>query len=377
MSKKKVILNSLLLAVICVMTFFGATYFFGNYAGAFQTKVWLDKESDIDFNEEVVLNFSDNMIINNFSNYVEISPKEKATYTWENSNKTLKIKPVDGWKINEEYKIDIKGLKSIFLVSANREITFSTVKYPRVVEFYPKDGAEDVIIDIEGPGSIEFDKSLEDFNLKVRVSPSKKLAYNLNNEKDKISFTFENGYEKGQIYKIILSIKHKKENQKEFKEIYSSSFQSESPPPEEWGKDFTARLDQARKFTKAKISEGKYIDINLAIQVMTIFENGQAVDSFLISSGKRGMDTPKGNFSIINKHPRPWSRQYGLFMPYWMAIVPSGKYGIHELPEWPGGYKEGQNHLGTPVSHGCMRLGVGSAERVYNWAEIGTPVVIY
>jgi lipoprotein-anchoring transpeptidase ErfK/SrfK len=97
----------------------------------------------------------------------------------------------------------------------------------------------------------------------------------------------------------------------------------------------------------------------------------------MISSGKRGMDTPKGSFQIRNKFPRAWSKKYGLFMPYWMAIVPSGQFGIHELPEWPGGYKEGQNHLGTPVSHGCVRLGVGPAKIVYDWAEIGTAVIVH
>ncbi len=89
------------------------------------------------------------------------------------------------------------------------------------------------------------------------------------------------------------------------------------------------------------------------------------------------MDTPRGEFKVSNKHPRPWSKQYGLYMPYWMAIMSSGKYGIHELPEWPSGYKEGENHLGTPVSHGCVRLGVGAAKRVYEWAEIGTPIIIH
>jgi hypothetical protein len=66
-----------------------------------------------------------------------------------------------------------------------------------------------------------------------------------------------------------------------------------------------------------------------------------------------------------------------LYMPYWMAITPDGKYGIHELPEWPGGYKEGANHLGRPVSHGCVRLGVGAAKTVYEWASEGTTVVVH
>jgi len=59
-----------------------------------------------------------------------------------------------------------------------------------------------------------------------------------------------------------------------------------------------------------------------------------------------------------------------------MAFVGS-KYGLHELPEWANGYKEGQNHLGIPVSHGCVRLGIGDAAQVYNWAEVGTPVYIH
>ena len=159
--------------------------------------------------------------------------------------------------------------------------------------------------------------------------------------------------------------------------MYSGYFETLPPAPETWEKDFALRLDQARRFTRPKISQGKYIDINLSVQIMSIFQDGKLVDSFLISSGKRGMDTPKGTHQIYNKSLRTWSKQYGLYMPYWMAIFPSGKYGLHELPEWPGGYKEGANHLGIPVSHGCVRLGVGAAEKVYNFADIGTPVVVY
>ena len=110
---------------------------------------------------------------------------------------------------------------------------------------------------------------------------------------------------------------------------------------------------------------------------MVLFQDGVPVESYLVSSGKRGMDTPKGEFAIQNKAPRPWSKTYGLYMPYWMAFTADGKYGIHELPEWPGGYKEGANHLGRPVSHGCIRLGVGHAKQVYEWADIGTTLIIH
>ncbi|MBT4723084.1 L,D-transpeptidase family protein [Candidatus Falkowbacteria bacterium] len=119
----------------------------------------------------------------------------------------------------------------------------------------------------------------------------------------------------------------------------------------------------------------KYIDIDLSDQILSQYQNGRLVSAHQISSGRKGMETPQGEFSIFQKNPRAYSASYGLYMPFWMSFKPS--YGLHELPEWPNGYKEGEDHLGIPVSHGCVRLGVGAAESVYNWAPIGTKVLIH
>lgn len=96
--------------------------------------------------------------------------------------------------------------------------------------------------------------------------------------------------------------------------------------------------------------------------------------SFPISAGKASTPTPTGSYHIINKHPKPWS-SYGLWMPYWLGLG-TGRFGFHELPIWPSGYREGEDHLGIPVSHGCIRLGIGPAEYLYNWVDVGTPVEI-
>ena len=124
-----------------------------------------------------------------------------------------------------------------------------------------------------------------------------------------------------------------------------------------------------------KIKLAKRIEINTIAQELSYFVGGVRMEKFLVSSGKPSMPTPKGHFEVINKSPKAWS-SYGLWMPYWMGLG-TGNFGIHELPVWPNGYREGEDHLGIPVSHGCIRLGVGSAEFMYNWAEIGTPVFIY
>lgn len=121
---------------------------------------------------------------------------------------------------------------------------------------------------------------------------------------------------------------------------------------------------------------GKFIEVNLSEQNLYQFEGTNLIATYRVSTGKWSMPTPQGEFSINNKDPRAYSQEYGLYMPYWMSFIGS-QYGIHELPEWPDGTKEGEGHLGTPVSHGCIRLGRGAAEAVYNWAEVGTPVYVH
>lgn len=120
---------------------------------------------------------------------------------------------------------------------------------------------------------------------------------------------------------------------------------------------------------------GKYIEVNLSQQKLYAYEGTNLFGAYTVSTGKWDTPTPIGTRYIESKSAKAYSAPYDLYMPYWNSI--GGGYGIHELPEWANGYKEGEDHLGTPVSHGCIRLGVGAAEAVYNWAPVGTPVVIH
>lgn len=131
----------------------------------------------------------------------------------------------------------------------------------------------------------------------------------------------------------------------------------------------------AKPFTPG-LYEGKYIEVNLTAQTLYQFEGQNLIASHRVSTGKWSMPTPQGTFSINSKTGRAYSKRYNLYMPYWMSFI-GGKYGIHELPEFANGTKEGEAHLGTAVSHGCIRLGVGEAQTVYDWAQTGTPVVIH
>ncbi|MDZ4221595.1 MAG: L,D-transpeptidase family protein [Patescibacteria group bacterium] len=129
------------------------------------------------------------------------------------------------------------------------------------------------------------------------------------------------------------------------------------------------------KTTKSIERLGKVIIIDTSEQTLSYYQDGYRINTHPSSTGMRGYETPLGEYSINNKSELAYSRRYGLYMPFWMSFI-GGLYGIHELPYWPSGYREGEDHLGTAVSHGCVRLGMGAAEELFEWATIGTTVIV-
>lgn len=369
--------NWFLFFVSIFLLLFSTSFFiFTQYPSIFRANASLEKNKEVSPRDPIVINFSKPILPNRLGWRVESSPEVAFSYRMENYNRKLVIIPSEFWPLEKNIQIRVFG-KNILLNSVDALVSFDTVAYPEVSGFYPATGEKDVVLDIEDPIKASFNRSLDNFKLKFIINPFRELDSLIDSEKNQVSLMSKEYLEKGRKYSVSVYIRYKDEKEEEYRKIYETFFETKSDIPPVWEKDFAARLEQAKKFTEAKITEGKYIDINLKSQVMAIFENGELLDAYMISSGKRGFETPQGNFKIRNKVPRAWSKKYGLFMPYWMAIIGSGSYGIHELPEWPGGYKEGANHLGTPVSHGCVRLGVGPAERIFNWTEVGTPVVIH
>lgn len=377
-SRIKSALEFSFIITILILGMLGTIFSVRAYPKTFATEIRLnDMEREINPEESLVVNFSEPMLPESVIGGIRIVPEMGTSYRWEDSNRKLTIMPEQSWKSETEYRLEMKEVKNIMFIGSSAEFLFRTVSYPKVKSFIPQNGEQDVLIGIEDPIKIIFNKPLNNYHVKVTIDPKEVLTYQLEEENGLLDLLPTSTFEEGKQYSINVYIKHKSEAEGDYREIYSTSFVTKIFPKNLKDMSPAERLDMMKRRTQPKVAEGKYIDINLKEQVMVIFEDGKALDAFLVSSGKRGMDTPQGNFKIFNKHPRLWSKKYSLYMPYWMAIVGSGLFGIHELPEWPSGYKEGQNHLGIPVSHGCVRLGVGPAKRVYDWAEIGIPVVIH
>lgn len=354
----------------------GFIYSIKTYPKIFRNDCTVEKGAIVSPKDTIVVNFSQPILLTNEAEKIRVSSDQKINLQWENGNKRLVISPEGSWEMETEYSIDLPEMKNIMFISTPvKEIVFRTADYPKVAEFLPGKNTEDILLDIEDPLAVQFSESPKDFDVKFMVDSLEAASLRDGNEERMFSFLPRDAQD-GREYMAQVFIKHKDEPESQFKNIYASSFKTSAPPAKKAATDFSQRLADARKNTAAKIKEGKYIDLNLAAQVLSTFENGKLLDSYIVSTGKKGMDTPKGQFKVMAKKLRPWSSKYKLYMPFFMQFTGQG-HGIHELPEWPGGYKEGANHLGIPVSHGCVRLGVGPAEIVYNWAEAGTPIVVY
>ena len=126
------------------------------------------------------------------------------------------------------------------------------------------------------------------------------------------------------------------------------------------GKKVEASLKQA-----AKPQGPLIIAISIQKQRLKIYDAAGFFAETPISSGMAGHPTPMGVFSVIQKQKLHHSNIYsGAPMPYMQRITWSG-IAIHAgvLP-------------GYPASHGCIRMPMAFAMKMWNWTKMGARVVV-
>ncbi|WP_375780678.1 L,D-transpeptidase family protein [Bradyrhizobium sp. ma5] len=107
------------------------------------------------------------------------------------------------------------------------------------------------------------------------------------------------------------------------------------------------------------------ISVSIDQQRVSIYDaNGLYAES-PVSTGMKGHSTPMGVFSVIQKQKYHQSNIYsGAPMPYMQRITWSG-IAMHAgvLP-------------GYPASHGCIRMPMSFAVKMYNWTRMGARVFV-
>jgi len=139
-----------------------------------------------------------------------------------------------------------------------------------------------------------------------------------------------------------------------------------------------ARIDMLDAFGPKALKPGQYVwrnvpdsagpervVISLSDQFAYLYRGDTLVAASTISTGKDSKPTPDGVFSILRKTPMWRSKKYdNAPMPFAQFFDPAG-IAMH------AGYNPG-----VPASHGCVRLPMAFAKKLYSATDVGTPVYV-
>lgn len=164
-------------------------------------------------------------------------------------------------------------------------------------------------------------------------------------------------------------------------------------PPKPPKKAATANAQPKKSYWIGDNVKGKpSIVIVLSEQWAYFYKDDKVVGESRISSGKKGFETPPGQYKVIQKDKNHVSNLYGNYVDLEDNIIQRNVDVTKDpLPEgaefsgakmtnflrFTGGY--GMHAGFVPryrASHGCIRMPSAMAEHFFNAAEIGTPVTV-
>ena len=136
------------------------------------------------------------------------------------------------------------------------------------------------------------------------------------------------------------------------------------------------------------VSEKQYAEVLLLDQSdhkLTLFEDGEAIRSWIVATGTGDYPTPLGQYSVtekrylptwINPDPEGWGKD----MPEEIGPGPNNPLGLRAL-NWsaPGAIRfhgtQAIDSLGTDASHGCVRMANADVIELYDLVEVGAVIV--
>jgi lipoprotein-anchoring transpeptidase ErfK/SrfK len=130
-----------------------------------------------------------------------------------------------------------------------------------------------------------------------------------------------------------------------------------------------AGLQHPDSNVEVRMAMRKEIVVELDEQIVRAYEDGRLVKTVSVSTGLPQTPTVQGEYSIYHKVDAQTMSgpSYNLPGVPWVMYFYKG-YGLH------GTYWH--DNFGQPMSHGCVNLRTPDAKWFYDWAQIGTPVLV-
>ena len=144
-------------------------------------------------------------------------------------------------------------------------------------------------------------------------------------------------------------------------------------------------LEKAGPMDKTTQAETKILATRLVLKLkerkVYAYRDDQLLASYQVAIGKRGWETPQGEFEIIQmvKNPKwenPWNGKIsasGVNSPLgerWIGFWTNGKdyIGFHGTP--------GEHLIGQAVSHGCVRMRNADVKALFKLVDKGISVIV-
>ena len=134
-------------------------------------------------------------------------------------------------------------------------------------------------------------------------------------------------------------------------------------------------VDKRPKAPKFVPQKGKAIYIDRKHQRVYLYVDGRQIDKFKCSTSST---LPRrGTYHMTRRRMQSWSFS-GTVTFYYQVIFTVGPHGhniaFHSIPVDSSGHEIAP--VGSPVSHGCVRLPYKKAKFVYYWINKKTPIVV-
>lgn len=137
-------------------------------------------------------------------------------------------------------------------------------------------------------------------------------------------------------------------------------------------------LDEGEKTTweDGSATTSKRIVVDRSTQTLQAYEDDELFMETAISTGLELSPTPRGTFTVFKKIPSRYMQGPlpGFTDQYDLPGVPWNLYFTHEGAVIHGAYWH--DSFGSRYSHGCVNLSPADAKRLYEWAVLGTKVVV-
>ncbi|HEY9909782.1 MAG TPA: L,D-transpeptidase [Thermosynechococcaceae cyanobacterium] len=125
------------------------------------------------------------------------------------------------------------------------------------------------------------------------------------------------------------------------------------------------------------------LQIRLSRRQVTLYRGETAVKTYPIAVGRPGWETPTGNYQVRQMIKDPaWAHplEQGVLIPAGDPENPLGRF-------WIGFWTDGRNWIGfhgtpnpksvgTPASHGCIRMYNQDVEELFKQVKLGTEVQV-